>query len=452
MARTDFEQPTTRFATTRDGLSIAYQRFGAGDHDLVYMPGTLSHVELSWELPGWRYLFERVASFSRFVKLDKRGSGLSDRHLGTGAPEDRIEDFRAVMDAEGIDRAVLFGHSEGGTLAALFSALYPERVDGLIMASSFAYGSLCDRHPRPEAARPAAEAMLNRLADEWGTGRAGSMWLDGELDTDLAGRIERYSSTPAAIVEYMRETLRIDVREILPMIQAPTLVVHGRHDQLMPFSFAEQLATAIPGAELVALDWGHGGVGEQTFEPMIGAVEEWLTGRRTAPVVEPQRVLATVLFTDLVGSTDRATELGDGRWRQLLDRHDVICHAAMGRHQGRLVKLTGDGIVATFDGPGRAIDCAHEVAGNLAGLGLAIRAGIHTGEIELRGDDIAGLAVHLAARVQSQAIDGEVWVTPVVPSLVVGSGHQFEARGTHKIKGFDGQWELSAATGRLARA
>lgn len=451
MARYDLERPSTRFATTRDGLSIAYQRFGVGDHDLVYMPGTLSHVELSWELPGWRYTYERLASFSRFVKLDKRGSGLSDRHLGTGAPEDRIEDFRAVMDAEEIDRAVLLGHSEGGTLAALFAALHPERVDGLIMASSFPYGPLCDRHPRPESARPVAEAMLARLAEEWGTGRAASMWLEGELDIDLAGRIERYTSTPAAIVEYMRETLRIDVREILPAIQAPTLVVHGRHDQLMPFLFAEQLAAAIPAAGLVALDWGHGGVDEQTFEPVIGVVEEWLTGRRTAPAIEPDRVLATVLFTDLVGSTDRANELGDSEWRQLLDRHDTICRRSMERHRGRLVKLTGDGIVATFDGPGRAIDCAHELAGNLAGLGVTIRAGAHTGEIEIRGDDIAGLAVHLAARVQAQAADGEVWVTPVVPSLVVGSGHQFDTRGTHKLKGFDGQWELSAAIGRLAR-
>ena len=438
--------PAIDYATTVDGLSIAYQRFGSGEFDVVYLPGTVSHLEMAWEFDGTRYSMERFASFCRFLKFDKRGTGLSDRHMGTGTPEARIDDVRAVMDAEGIERAVVLGHSEGGTLAALFAALHPERVDRLVLFNAYSYGPLCRDHPKPASGRRVAEMMLDRLRREWGTGRALSMWAEGVTDIDAAARYERSACTPAGIVQYMDSNFRIDVRPVLPLVQAPTLVVHGTHDQIIPFFFAELFEERIPHAELVPVDMGHGSFGREGNEAAHTAIETWLTGQDAPEFVPVERVLSTVLFTDLVGSTAMATRLGDASWKRLLDRHDDVCRRAVEQHRGHLVKLTGDGILATFDGPGRAIDCAKTIAVNLEGIDLRIRAGIHTGEIELRHGDIGGIAVNMAARVMSAAFDGEVWVTSTVPSLVVGSGHQFSDRGDHELKGIPGSWTLAAAS------
>lgn len=438
------EVPQTRYATSVDGLSIAYQRFGDGDVDVVYLPGTVAHLEMAWEWPGPRRWMERLAAFSRMLKFDKRGTGLSDRHLGTGSPEMRMDDARAVMDAEGIDTAVVLGHSEGGTLAALFAATYPERVSKLILYNAYAYGPMCDNHPRPEPARRVAEEMLERLGRDWGTGRALSMWADTVVDEDLAARYERYACTPAGIVEYMEENFRIDVRPALPLIQAPTLVVHGTRDQIIPFRFGELFAREIPGAELVAVDMGHGDFDSGEQDPALAVIDQWLTGDAVPAVPRTERVLATVLFTDLVDSTARAAELGDTAWAATLDRHDSVARRAVDRFRGDFIKSTGDGILATFDGPGRAIDCARAIAANLEGLGLTIRAGLHTGEIERRGDDIGGIAVNLAARVMATAGDGEIWVTSTVPSLVTGSGHTFTPQGPHHLKGIPDTWDLAA--------
>ena len=390
-------------------------------------------------------MMQRLASFSRFLKFDKRGTGLSDRSLGTGTPEARLDDTRAVMDAEGIDRAVVLGHSEGGTLAALFAATYPQRVSKLILFNAYSYGPLCQHHPKPDQARVVADQMLERLKREWGTGRALSMWAEGVSDLDAAARLERFSCTPAGIVDYKATNFQIDVRPVLPTIQAPTLVVHGTRDQIIPFFFAELFARDIPNATLMAVDTAHGSFSAGADDPALDAIETWLTGHTPTPEPSLERVLATVLFTDLVGSTTLAASLGDNHWKGLLDRHDQVSRAAVDRYRGRFVKSTGDGILATFDGPGRGIDCALTIAKNLEGLGLRIRAGIHTGEIEQRGNDIGGIAVNLAARVLGVAADDEIWVTSTVPGLVVGSTHTFQDRGQHQLKGIPGTWTLSAA-------
>jgi len=400
---------------------------------------------MAWESEGFRYSMERFASFCRFLKFDKRGTGLSDRQMGTGTPEARIDDVRAVMDAEGIDRAVVLGHSEGGTLAALFAALHPDRVDRLVLYNAYSYGPLCRDHPKPASGRRVADMMLERLRREWGTGRALSMWAEGITDIDAAARYERSACTPSGIVQYMESNFRIDVRPAIPLVQAPTLVVHGTRDQIIPFFFAELFTDRIPHAELVAVDMGHGTLEPGGDEAALAAIEMWLTGHSAEEFGPVKRVLSTVLFTDLVGSTAVASHVGDARWRKLLDRHDDVCRRAVAHYRGELVKSTGDGILATFDGPGRAIDCAKTIAANLEGIDLRIRAGIHTGEIERRGGDIGGIAVNMAARVMNTAFDGEIWVTSTVPGLVVGSGHQFSDRGDYELRGMPGTWTLAAA-------
>ena len=439
--------PAIRYATTVDGLSIAYQELGDGGIDVIYLPGTVSHLEMAWELDGRRHLMERFSTFSRFVKFDKRGTGLSDRSMGTGTPEARIDDVRAVMDDIGIHRAVVLGHSEGGTLAALFAALHPDRVERLILYNAYAYGPLCENHPRPESARRVADQMLERWARDWGSGRALSMWVDDITDIEAAGRYERSACTPSGIVQYMATNFRIDVRPVLAAIQVPTLIVHGTRDQIIPYFFAELFAAQIPGATLVPVDSGHASAADGSADAAINAMQSWLTGQaEQEPLLPLERVLTTVLFTDLVDSTSIAAHLGDAEWKTILDRHDDVCRRAVERYRGNLIKSTGDGILATFDGPGRAIDCAQTIAVNLTGLHLQIRAGIHTGEIELRHNDIGGIAVNLAARVMSAAANGEVWVTNTIPSLVVGSQHDFSDRGEHQLKGIPGTWTLFAAT------
>jgi pimeloyl-ACP methyl ester carboxylesterase len=436
-----------RYATTVDGLSIAYVVDGDGPFDVVYVPGTTSHVELMREIPSFRYMFDRLSRSCRLIRLDKRGSGLSDRDMGSGLPEQRMDDIRAVMDAVGVRDAVILGVSEGGSLAAMFAALHPHRVSRLILLNAMAYGPLCAEHPLRERAQRAAEEILAQLAREWGTGRAISRWIEGIPDLELAARQERYSCTPAGLVSGMRANMHIDVRPILDSIRAPTLVIYSRNDRIIPARSGPEFAARIPGATLVPVDGGHAHYDARAFEPIVLAIEAWLTGQTAAVEADSSRVLTTVLFTDIVNSTGQAQARGDTSWAGVLDRHDRLTQGAVERFRGQVIKSTGDGMLATFDGPGRALDCALAISSNVEALGLQIRGGVHTGEVEVRPDgDIGGIAVHIASRIAAAAADGEIWASPTVPGLVVGSAHEFQPRGEHYLKGVDGEWRLASVS------
>ena len=431
--------PETRYATTSDGLSIAYQQFGESGPDVVWVTGTASHVELFWDLPGWAHALRQLASFSRVIWFDKRGTGLSDRSLGSGTLEDRMEDIRAVMDAAGVESAVLVGLSESGAMSALFAATCPERVQKLALVASWAHLPV----------DPAlSEFFVQAVEAEWGSGRIlEAVWAQGIRDMDLLGRIERAMGTPKSMTALLRANAAIDVRPILPLVHAPSLVVHCRDDPVVPVANGRQLAALLPHAEYVEVGGAfHGSARPEEMELYGNALERFILGDRRSPAVAPaDRVLATVLFTDIVGSTERASALGDARWSELLDDHDRTCARAVSDARGRIVKMTGDGVLATFDGPASAIAAAHRIKEDLQVLGLATRSGVHTGEVERRGEDIGGMGVHLAARVMSVASDGEVWVSSTVPGLTVGADIAFESRGTHTLKGIPGEWQLYAA-------
>ncbi len=434
--------PRTQYAHNGD-VSIAYQVLGEGPLDLIIVPGFVSHLDLDWSNPLATGFLHRLASFSRLIRFDKRGTGLSDPVPGVATLEDRMEDVRAVMDAVGSRRAALFGYSEGGPMAALFAATYPERTTGLIMYGSFASG----------AATPAG--VLRRLMDviehHWGEGMLLDFFAPSVAHQDqiraLTGTYERAAASPGmarALIEALSQT---DVTPVLSSIAVPTLVLH-RRDEVISVEGARTLAREIPGARFVELD----GIDHWPFlgdsDAIVDEVQEFLTGARH--VREPERALATVLFTDIVGSTERAAELGDARWRDLLERHDRVVRAQIDRLRGRTIKSTGDGVLATFDGPARAIRCAAAMATDVAELGVEIRAGIHTGECEFIGDDIAGMAVHIGARIAGLAAPGEVLVSSTVKDLVAGSGLDFADRATHALKGVPDEWRLYAASEGLA--
>jgi class 3 adenylate cyclase len=321
-------------------------------------------------------------------------------------------------------------------------------VDSLVLGLGLVYGPFCANNPRPAAARAYGEKLLAHLSQTWGTGDALRIWFDGPGNPpgrDVLQKLEQYMFTPRGVVEVMRRNMEIDVRPVLPIITAPTLVVHAVGDRVIPIAQARLAASAIPQAKLVELDVAyHGAWTLGAFDDFVDAVEEWFTGRPPSTPSRTERVLATVVFTDIVASTALAAALGDAEWRQQLDMHDTAVARCVTLYGGRLIKTTGDGVLATFDGPTRALDCAVAMRAELRRSGLRTRAGVHTGEIELRRDDIAGLGVHLAARIVSKAADDEIWVSPTVPGLVVGSGLRFEPRGTHTLKGIPGEWALAA--------
>jgi class 3 adenylate cyclase/pimeloyl-ACP methyl ester carboxylesterase len=447
----------TRYETTVDGLSIAYKRWGRGDRDLVLVPGTIWHSELIFECAPHRRLAERLGAIARVISFDKRGTGLSDRHLGTGSLDDRILDVTAVMDDAGVTQATVMGLSEGGAMGALVAASLPARVDSLVLCMGLIYGPFCSDHPRPAAGRAYGDKLLAHFRETWGTGEALPVWFDGPgtpPGRDSLQRLEQYMFTPRGVVEVMRRNMEIDVRPVLSLIAVPTLIVHAVGDRMIPISQARLAASAIPQATLVELSLTyHGAWTPEAFDDYVDVIEEWFTGRPPVAPVRTDRVLATVVFTDIVASSSMAVELGDAEWRARLDIHDVVVARSVARNGGRVVKTTGDGVLAIFDGPARALDCAVELRADLGRHGLHIRAGVHTGEIELRDRDVAGLGVHLAARVLAEAADDEIWVSPTVPGLVVGSGHRFEPRGTHALKGIPERWALAAliTSGRPAR-
>jgi class 3 adenylate cyclase/pimeloyl-ACP methyl ester carboxylesterase len=444
------EVPETHYAQSGD-LSIAYQIFGEGPRDIVYVPGFISHCDLSWETPLLRGIATRLGSIGRTITFDKRGTGLSDRSLGFGTAQDRMDDIRAVMDTAGCEQAAVLGLSEGGPLAILFAATYPERVTALILWDTWARVLAAPDYTI--GADPAdAEVVIGAICDTWGSGEGlrvvvQHMPTDAETNALLA-RYERSSATPTGVREVQRRNVEIDVRSALPAVSAPTLVMHRRRDPVVGVRFGRYLADHIRGARFVELpgEWHtNGSVGGE--EDALDVVEEFLTGSRQARVPEPDRVLKTVLFTDIVGSTERAAELGDRPWRELLDAHDRAIRRELGRFRGQEVNTTGDGFLAAFDGPGRAISCAQAIATGSYDLGLEIRAGLHTGECEVRGDGLAGIAIHIGARVAALAGPSEVLVTSTVRDLVAGSGIEFTERGAHALKGVPGEWQVLAVRG-----
>lgn len=424
--------PETRYATTSDGLSIAYQQFGTGPH-VIWVTGTASHVELFWEFPGWAHALRRLSERCTVTWFDKRGTGLSDRTLLSTSLEDRMEDIRAVMNEASIDSASVIGLSESGAMSALFAATFPERVERLVVVASWAYRLVSEQ----------AAAPFETL---WGQGiLLEAIWAQGFTDKDLLGRIERAMGTPTSMVNLLQANASFDVRPILPLVQAPSLVVHCTDDPIIPVTYGREFASLLPDARIVEVGGAfHGSARPEDMSRYGEAIEEFLVGtkRRAASTVD--RVLATVLFTDIVGSTDRAADVGDARWAELLDDHDQICRRAVERARGRVVKTTGDGLLATFDAPASAIAAGHQMIRDLAVVGVEIRAGIHTGEVERRGDDIGGIGVNLAARVMAAATDGELWVSSTVPGLTIGAGVEFTSRGRQALKGIPGEWELFA--------
>jgi len=436
-------EPTpTRYAREGD-LHVAWRTLGDGPVDLLWVPNWIFAVDLIFEEPRWARFFERLASFSRLILFDRRGSGASDPAVGAPTLEERMDDLRIVLDAAGSQRAVIFGVSEAAAMAALFAASRPDRTRALVL-----WGALPRTFPLgpgdPLGAAPAARSR--RVIDDWGTGRnlrlfAPSVAGDERFAAWWA-RLERLAAGPARTLEILRLNARVDVTDVLGTIGVPTLVIHRRGDLVSPLANARHLAAAIPGARLLEMEGDdHIGVAGDV-EPVLAEVEELVTGARSER--EAERVLATVLFTDIVDSTGHAAELGDRRWRDLLAEHDKRLRAEVERHRGRAVKSTGDGLLAVFDGPARAIRCglaAHEA---VADLGVRLRVGLHTGECEVLGDDVGGVAVHIGARVTKAAEPGEVLVSGTVRDLVVGSRISFEQRGERELKGVPGTWALYA--------
>ena len=441
------DMPRTSYARTDDGVHIAYQSVGDGPPDVVYANSFMGHIEVSWEYPPAVSFYERMATFSRLVLFDRRGTGLSDPITGDFTIEVRTDDIRAVLDAEGLDSAVLLGSSEGAASSAYFTATHPERVAALILFSPWTGALDADEHPwawHPEFVK----LFLDALDDAWAdpSGAATSM-LNPSLASDADARAWyaryfRLSASPSLVRTLMSYNALVDLAGLLPTIQVPTLVLHRTDETWINVGYGRYMADAIPNAKLVELPGTDHYIWEQNSEEVVEEIEEFLTGVRRGR--EPQRTLKTLLFTDIVGSTDRAHELGDERWRQLLDRHESSLRRQVARFNGQFVKSTGDGMLASFDGPARAIRCAVAIRESTRALGLDVRVGVHAGEVEIRGDDIGGISVHTAARVQALAQPAEILVTRTVTDLVAGSGIRFSDRGEHELKGVPGTWRLLA--------
>jgi class 3 adenylate cyclase len=442
--------PETRYARRGD-VHVAYQVLGAGEIDLVFVSEWFSHQEARWDVPPLARFLRRLSSFARMISFDKYGIGLSDPAPPGSLPplEEWMDDVRAVMDAAGSDRAAILGAGDGGIMAAMFAATYPDRTSSLILGNSAARLSWARDYP---IGLPAGQQeMLIRLAEQtWGTSELvtstnPSLAQDPSIHPEAA-RYLRLAASPATASAVIRMMLQLDIRPILPSIRVPTLVMHRRATKTWPIENGRYLAEHLQGAKFVELPGADYALDIGDMDPVVDEVQEFLTGTR-API-DTDRVLATVLFTDIVGSTERAAGLGDRRWRDILDAHDRIAERQLARYRGTLVKATGDGLVAAFDGPARAILCAGALRDGLRGVGIEIRGGLHCGEIERRGPDVSGLAVHIAARVQAVARPGEVLVTSTVKDLVVGAEIPFVDRGLHALKGVPDEWRLFAVEGR----
>jgi pimeloyl-ACP methyl ester carboxylesterase/class 3 adenylate cyclase len=440
--------PPTEYAKSGDA-SIAYQVVGDGPIDVVLVLGFATHLELQWESPPFARFFERISSFSRLIIFDKRGTGLSDPVAEVPTLELRIDDVRAVMDAAGSERAALFGISEGGPMSVLFAATHPERVTALVLYGAMGRTTEAPDYPWASPAQALRESAAEFIAPYWGQPTASLVELfaptlaDDPHAVEFDARMERSAASPAMAQQLFEMFLDIDVRAVLPTIHVPTLVLHRHGDRVVNRRAGEDLAGQIPGARYVQfpgidhLPWAG------DSEAVLGEIEEFLTGARS--VAEPDRVLATVMFTDIVGSTERAGELGDARWRELLAAHQAAVRRELMQFRGREVKTLGDGYLVTFDGPARAIRCGRAIAETARSIGLEVRIGLHSGEVEVIDEDVGGIAVHIAARVGALAAAGEVLVTSTVKDLVAGSGIRFVDQGAKQLKGIPDEWRLFAA-------
>jgi pimeloyl-ACP methyl ester carboxylesterase len=435
-----------RYARSGD-VNIAYQVVGNGPRDIVLVWGWVSNIETMWEEPAVARFFDRLSSFSRLILFDKRGTGLSDRVPDADLPslEVRMDDVRAVMDAVGSERAALFGISEGSAMCALFAATYPARTTALIMAGGFARKTWAPDYPWAPT-KDQVSAFIEQMQRDWGGPvglevRAPSLVHD-ERFRQWWARYLRSGASRSGVAALMRMNAEIDVRNVLSTIRVPTLILHSVNDRAVDIGGSRYMAQHIRRAKLVELSGPDHLVILSDAEIILNEIEEFLTGVRHSP--EPDRVLATVLFTDIVGATEKAAAMGDRRWHDLLDSHHALVRRELVRSRGREIDTTGDGFLATFDGPARAVRCACLISNDVRSLGLDIRAGLHTGECEIMGDDVGGIAVHIGARVAALAGPGEVLVSSTVKDLVAGSGLRFRDRGAKPLKGVPGEWTLFA--------
>jgi len=436
--------PPTQYAKC-GRLSIAYQVLGDGPVDLVYADGWLSHLEYAWESPDYARYIRRLASFSRLIRFDRRGMGLSDRDVGPSTLEERVDDIRAVMDAAGSERAALLGVSEGGHMSVTFAATHPERTTGLILYGAFARESWAPDYPwgmTSERRRAWNAAMEKNWGSPFALDEGAPSMANDEAARLWFGAYIRYAASLGAARAHSDLNVEVDVRSILSSISVPTLVLHRRGDRWHSVPEAQYLADHIPGAKLVVLPgddhipwWGD-------QEPLMAEIQEFLTGTRNSPPTE--RVLLTVLVTDIVESTEKVAAIGDSKWKDLLQAHDAVVRRELKTFGGQEINTTGDGFILAFTGPTRAIQCAKAISHELSRRGLVTRAGLHTGECERRGDDLSGLAVHIAARISTKAPPNSIFVSSTVKDLVVGSGISFVEQGTRSLKGVPGEWPLFA--------
>lgn len=434
--------PQTRYAQS-GSISIAYQVFGEGPIDLVLVPGWVSNIDVFWDEPIVVRFLQQLAEFSRVILFDKRGTGLSDRVTNTPTLEERMDDVRSVMDEVDSRKAALVGYSEGGPMCVLFAATYPERTHSVVMIGSYARRRSCADYPFGES-EETTKRLFELLQTEWG----GPLDIDERAPTlasDLRfsrwwARFLRSGASPTAVRALMQANSEIDIRHILASVRVPTLVLHAARDRIITVEAGRYLAENIPGAKFVEIDAeDHLPFGDGAGR-MMAEIEQFLTGRRDAHDVD--RVLATVMFTDIVDSTRRAEAMGDLRWRDLLSAHDEMVRRELAIQRGREIKTTGDGFHAIFDGPARAIRCAQAIQDAVKELGLDVRIGIHTGECELVGDGVEGVAVHIAARVAAVAKAGQILVSQTVKDLIAGAGVQLEDRGSHSLKGISDSWRI----------
>jgi class 3 adenylate cyclase len=441
------EIPSTHYVKS-DDVHIAYQVIGEGSFDLLFVPGFVSNIETIWQSPEQSAFFRRLASFSRLILFDKRGTGMSDRSSQIFTLEQRMHDVQAILDAVGSKRAALFGISEGGPMSLLYTATYPDRTSALVLYGSYAKRSWAPDYPfgwKDEQ----WQTVLDDIEYHWGSPQSLNIAMRAPSiagDPHTAERIASYyraSASPGAAGAILRMNREIDVRIVLPATRVPTLILHRTAEHVIDVGHARYMAQHIPGAKLIEL----AGEDHQPWlgdrDTVLNEVEKFLTGKHQ--VIEPERVLATVLFTDIQGSTERAAALGDHSWRELLEAFYARVREVLKQYRGREINTLGDGFLAAFDGPARAIRCAGAIRDAVRSLNLEVRCGLHTGECEVVGNDLAGIAVHTGARVAGLAAPGEVLVSQTVRDLVAGSGLSFEDRGIHALKGVPNEWRLFRA-------
>jgi class 3 adenylate cyclase len=443
--------PSTKYAE-RDGVAIAYQVIGDGPFDLLFAPGFVSHLDLQWTDPGFSRFLTRLASFSRLILFDKPGTGLSDPIPNIPTLEERAADIATVLGAAGSEQASILAFSEAGPATLMFAAGQPERVRSLVLYGTYGASMAHLTSEEKEALDPAVlraieytEAKMVEILEHWGEGRGMSLFAPS-LTSDVRRRFyatfERASASPRMARALVEHVFAVDVRPVLGLVCCPTLVLHRREDRVINVEVGRRLAAAVPGARFRELEGEDHAFWFGDFEPILEEIERFLTGVVSSG--ERDRVLATVLFTDIVGSTEAAARMGDRAWREVLERHDALVQQAVAADGGRVVKHIGDGALSSFDGPAKAVRCARRLCEEVRALGVELRAGVHTGECELIGTDIGGLAVHIGARVGALAAPGEVLVSGTVKDLVVGSDMRFDDRGEHELKGVPGRWRVYA--------